>query len=78
MSKTFEFGLEELNKIAEENPDNEEINVCEDHVHCRHCNWEVKKLFVRAETREQAIQLLLSGDAGQCGECYASMLAGED
>ncbi len=79
MSKTFEFTLEELLQLEKENPDNENIQDLKlskenEHVHCCECNWEVTKLFVLADTREKAVQLLLSGDAGLCGECYAEML----
>jgi hypothetical protein len=74
---TFMFTLEELQAIEKENPDNENIEdlkIGEDHAHCCGCNWEVTRLYVLAETQTEAKQLLLSGDAGLCGECYASML----
>jgi hypothetical protein len=77
---TFMFTLEELQALEKENPDNENIEdlkICEEHVHCAGCNWEVTRLFVKAETHDVAKQLLLSGDAGLCGECYASMLTEE-
>ena len=72
--KIFEFSLEELNKLLEKHPKNENIRAGEDHVHCNACNWEFSKLFVIAETRDEAVELLLSGDAGLCGECIAQIL----
>jgi hypothetical protein len=51
-----------------------------DEVKCNGCNWEVTRLYVRAESREEAVRLLISSDesAGLCGECYAQMMAEED
>lgn len=69
--------------------DNEHIRLCSSYsvddgktwlygaVKCGECNWEVTALFVRASTREDAVKLLVSGDAGLCGECFSGMLAEE-
>jgi hypothetical protein len=47
-------------------------------VKCGECNWEVDRLFVQAESREDAIQLLVEGEAGLCGDCYGRMLVDAD
>ena len=86
---TFLFNIRELRDIAATLPtDQDTIRLTgyvydsqmreaggPDQVKCNGCNWEVTRLFVRADSRAQAEQLLASGDAGLCGECYAEMLA---
>jgi len=86
---TFVFNTDELKNIADTLPsDQDNIRLTgyvynlrmqqvggPDQVKCNGCNWEVTRLFVRADSRAQAEQLLASGDAGLCGECYAEMLA---
>lgn len=47
-------------------------------IKCGGCNWPTSSLYVRAETREEAVQLLRDGDAGMCGECFAEMLSMEE
>jgi hypothetical protein len=77
--KTFEFGVEDLVVILVESPEAEEhIRLGDEVVKCNGCNWEVSKLFIRAETREGAVASPKQGDAGLCGECYAEMLAEDD
>jgi len=84
---TFEFTVKELKKLSRKKGATENIRLCgfysndggktfePDEVKCNGCNWEVTRLFVRAENREEAEKLLISGSAGLCGECYSSMLA---
>ena len=46
----------------------------EEEVRCGHCNCRVTRLFVLAETEEDAINIIKE-DGGLCGECFAEMLA---
>ena len=41
---------------------------------CGGCNWRTGRFFVAAESEEEAIYLLKSGDAGMCADCFAEML----
>lgn len=73
--KTFEFTVEQLQDILKSHPEAEEnIRLWEGQVKCNGCNWEVSRLFVRAESRDEAEELLVSGDAGLCGECFSELL----
>ena len=90
---TFEFSIEDLKKIAKEHPeavkeDAETIRFCSymqvkgkepepEEVKCGGCNWNVDRFFVEANTREEAVKLIVSGDAGLCGECFSNMLSEE-
>jgi hypothetical protein len=76
---TFKFWADELQKILDEHPEAEDnIRTVGDLVKCNGCNWRVSVLYVRANTREEAIKLLVSGDAGLCGDCYADLLVESD
>ncbi len=44
---------------------------------CGGCNWTTSRLYVRARSREKALELVESGDAGMCSDCYSDMLAEE-
>ena len=44
-------------------------------IKCGGCGWETRRLYVRAEEREKARQMVLHGEGGMCGECYAQYLA---
>ncbi len=87
---TFKFSVEELDGIAKTLPedqdnirllgriwaaDGETLLGGPDAVKCGGCNWNVEKLFVEANTKEAAIELLKDGDAGMCGECFAEYLS---
>lgn len=48
--------------------------VNEDEVKCSHCLWKVTRLFVLANSKEEAVMLVKRGDAGLCGECFSEML----
>lgn len=74
---TFKFTFKDLEKIVEEHPEAEEeirLDIDGELVKCGGCNWKTSLFFVLANTREEAIKLLVSGDPGLCGECYAEML----
>jgi hypothetical protein len=51
--------------------------VNEEEVKCGCCLWNVTKLFVLADSKEEAVELVKRGDAGLCGECFAELLAEE-
>jgi len=46
-------------------------------VKCGRCGWRVSRLYVLAESKEEAVKLAKS-DAGLCGDCICEMLADED
>ncbi|HUV52732.1 MAG TPA: hypothetical protein VMW64_06620 [Dehalococcoidia bacterium] len=41
---------------------------------CGGCNWEQGRLFVLADSQEEADAIYLSGDGGLCGDCFADLL----
>lgn len=41
---------------------------------CGGCNWEQSRLFVLADSQEEADAIYLSGDGGLCGDCFAELL----
>jgi len=47
----------------------------EDEVKCGGCNWRTYNLYVLADTREEAKDLLRKGEAGLCGECMCDLLS---
>jgi hypothetical protein len=51
--------------------------VSEEEVKCGCCLWNVTRLFVLADSKEEAVELVKRGDAGLCGECFAELLAEE-
>lgn len=44
---------------------------------CGGCNWTTGTLYVHASSRKEALELIESGDAGCCSDCYSDMLAEE-
>ena len=44
-------------------------------VKCGGCNWKVSRLYVLARSKEEAVKLVKSGDAGLCGDCVCDMFA---
>jgi hypothetical protein len=42
---------------------------------CGGCNWRVDRLYVLADTAEEAVSLYREGEAGLCGDCFSSMLS---
>jgi len=50
------------------------IDLGEDSVKCGGCNWETNKLFVLADSKDEAIELVKGGLAGLCGDCFCEML----
>jgi len=43
---------------------------------CGGCNWRVSKLYLLADSQEEADQLYREyGDKGLCGECLAEMIS---
>ena len=42
---------------------------------CGHCGWCTTRIYVVADTHEQAVQLLESEEAGLCGDCMCDMLS---
>jgi hypothetical protein len=49
----------------------------EDGAKCGGCNWETRDLYVLADTREEAKDLLRRGKAGLCADCMCELLSGE-
>jgi len=41
---------------------------------CGGCNWESNPQYVLASTKQEALSLLKSGEAGLCGNCFCDML----
>ena len=68
--KMFVFTAEELEDEGVE-------GAYDGRVKCGGCNWEVSRLYVLAENREQALQLIKKGEAGLCGDCMSDMLVEE-
>ncbi len=46
----------------------------ENEVKCGGCNWRTSNLYVLADTREEASNLLRKGEAGMCAECICELL----
>jgi len=67
--KVFQFDTEELKAKY---PDNEHISD-----HCGGCNWTATKIYARAKSEAEAERLIVAGEAGLCGDCFAGMLAEE-
>lgn len=44
-------------------------------VKCGGCNWKVSRLYVLANSKEEAVKLVKKGLAGLCGDCMCDMLA---
>lgn len=44
-----------------------------DELKCGYCNWRVYRVWVLASSKEDAIKLVESGDAGLCGECMMEL-----
>lgn len=51
------------------------VDFGEDSVKCGCCNWRMSKLFVLATSKEEAMELVKSGSAGLCGDCFSEMLS---
>jgi len=69
--KMFVFTADELEKAGVEGAVDGEVK-------CGGCNWRVSRLFVLADNRDEALQMIKNGEAGLCGECMAEMLAEGD
>ena len=62
----FVFTADELEKAG--------IDAVDGEVKCGGCNWRVSRLFVLADSREQALQMIKNGEAGLCGECMSELI----
>ena len=80
----FRFLVDDLLELVsefgtQENEDGDEIVRFVDDgdaIKCGGCNWTTSSLYVLAVSREEASSLIMSGDAGMCGECFAEYLVG--
>jgi len=46
----------------------------EDRAHCSGCGWNTTKLWVLANSQEEAVELVNEDKAGLCGECFMEMV----
>ena len=68
--KMFRFTAEELENAGVE-------GAYDGRVKCRGCNWEVSRLYVLAENKDEALQMIKNGEAGLCGDCMSDMIVEE-
>jgi hypothetical protein len=59
-------------------PEDVDENLAGDWIKCGGCGWRVSRLYVLANSKEEAVKLVKSGDAGLCGDCVCDMLAEGD
>lgn len=53
-----------------------QIGSSDDSFKCGGCLWGVSRLYVMADSEEEARKLYLNGDAGLCDSCIADILTG--
>jgi len=56
----------------------DDIGLSGDQVKCNRCKWATTRLFVQADSRDAAVELLKSGERGLCGECFSEFLVAQD
>jgi hypothetical protein len=54
--------------------ENDWAYIDEDRVKCGGCLWDVSRLYVLANSKQEAIRLVKKGEAGLCGECFMEMV----
>jgi len=45
-----------------------------DRIKCPSCGWRVSRVFVLADSKEEAIKIVKNGEGGICAECFLDML----
>lgn len=64
--KMFVFTSDDLAKAG--------IVAADEEIKCGCCNWRVSHLYVLADSREEALQMIKDGVAGLCGDCMSELI----
>jgi hypothetical protein len=51
--------------------------ISDEEVKCGGCNWDTTKLYVIANSKEEAVKLVKEGNAGLCAECFMELVIEE-
>jgi len=51
--------------------------ISNEEVKCGGCNWDTTKLYVIANSKEEAVKLVKEGNAGLCAECFMELVIEE-